>query len=260
MSSFAQPSSEVNDVPIPGIHRILFFDSVTSTNEGAKQYAAKDEKEGIVLVAQQQTKGRGRHHRTWISPRGGLYFSVLLRPSFHEYLSLFPLLSAVSIASTLEFYDLHPSIKWPNDVRINGKKIAGILVESSLQGKNVEYVIVGMGINVNQTTQHLPVDTGATSLYRELGRTIDRQELLYHILNEFQQMYAVWQKHQFDDIVNTWKLWTDTLGKQVNIHTASTMMTGTAVDIDKYGRLLLQTQTGEKVISAGDCHYLRHSP
>jgi len=257
MSPPAKPSSELLNVPVPGIPKILFFESVASTNEVAKQYATGNQQEGVVIVADKQTHGRGRHNRTWVSPEGGIYFSVLLRPSFHEYLSLFPLLAAVSVASTLESYDLQPSIKWPNDVHLQGKKIAGILVESSLQGKKVDYVIVGIGLNVNQTAQQLPVDVAATSLFIELQEKIDRQELLFRALHEFQQMYTLWKHHKFDDIVKKWKGKTDTLGKQVSIQTQSSMLIGTAVDVDTYGRLLLQAGGQQHVISSGDCLYLK---
>ena len=257
MQQIPHPLSTSTDVPIEGVNKIYFFDTVDSTNTIAKVFSQQGEPDGSVVVAKQQIKGRGRHARTWVSTVGGLYFSVLLRPPCTAYLSLFPLLSAVSVASTLASYQVQAAIKWPNDVHIKGKKIAGILVESSLQANHVDYVIVGIGLNVNQTRDHFPQDLSATSLFLEKGEPVDEQQLLYHMLSSFQTLYHLWRQEEYEQIIMKWKQWTDTVGKEVEIHLQKDILQGKAVDVDSYGRLLLNTGDQQHVISSGDCLYLK---
>jgi len=257
MQQIPQQTSTMTAVPIEGIQKILFFDEVDSTNIIAKHLAQRNEEEGTVIVAEEQTQGRGRHSRKWVSSKGGLYLSLILRPQETTTLSLLPLFSAVSIACVLESYGLHPSIKWPNDVRIGDKKIAGTLVESSMQGNQVHYVVVGIGLNIRQSKKQLPPEANATSMVLEQAKTDSMDQVLFRILENFQQVYLQWKQGKTKEIIDEWKHRSDTLGKQVRIYTEQTVLEGVAVDIDSLGRLLLTTSSGKQhTISYGDCQHL----
>src|SRR3989338_3252756 len=170
--------------------RILYYETLDSTNNLAMTFAKEGAEEGTVVVAEYQTKGRGRFNRKWVSPRGkGLLFSVILRPSFPaSSASILTHLAAQSVAEVLKMdFNLPAKLKKPNDVLVNGKKIAGILTESSTIRRRIEYVVVGIGLNVSTGRNHFK---GATSVSLETGQKADKNQILDRILAVF------WAKYQ----------------------------------------------------------------
>ena len=159
----------------------------------AKEYARKGYPEWTVIVAEEQTSGRGRMNRKWVSPKGGLWFSIILRPKFEpKYVIHIGLIIALSITEVLiEKYNLDAKVKWPNDVYIdNVGKIAGILVESSITGFKIDFIIAGIGLNTNVDKKHLEV-LKATSLLELLGKRVDNKNILRYIIDRIKLYYSL---------------------------------------------------------------------
>ena len=242
------------------IKKLLVFDEVDSTNSTAKELAQAGAEEGTVVIARKQHHGRGRFNRIWQSPEGGVYLSIILRPKKStEKISLLSFVAALAVVKTIESYSLHTTIKWPNDTRVNGKKIAGILLESEIKGDEIIYVVVGIGINLNTDKKHLSPDIQpqSTSMSHELGAPIDYHEFLRTFFIHFEKTYLLFVDRHFDKIINEWKSHTDTLGKTIHVQTSTETLQGLAFDIDPQGFLLLRTENGEiKKILSGDCLYM----
>jgi len=174
-------------------YEVIRLGVVGSTNDVARGLASEGWPEWTIVVAERQTSGRGRFGREWISPPGGLWFSIILRPGLApEDLQLLPLLAALAVAKTLNgLYGLEAEIRWPNDVLIRGRKICGILVENSFSGDKILFSIVGIGINANFRLEELPggVRERATTLLEELGRPVDLEELLSSTISSFRSCY-----------------------------------------------------------------------
>lgn len=258
--SFIEKSSEFSkNLAVGFVKKLLVFQNLDSTNLTAKDLARGGAEEGTVILAQTQRKGRGRFDRSWQSPEGGVYLSLILRPHIvPEKVSLLPIGAALVVAKTIESYGLHPTIKWPNDVRVNGKKIAGILLESEINGNTLTYVIVGIGVNVNIDSRLLSDDIRlrSTSLKTEIGATVEYFEFLGRFFREFDEFYHRFMKQQYDKIIEEWKSYSDTLGKVIRIQTSVSSIQGTAIAVDQSGFLLLRTEKGDiQKILSGDCLY-----
>jgi len=242
------------------VKKLCVFDSLDSTNSTAKELALAGAEEGTIVIAQTQTHGRGRFDRIWQSPEGGVYLSVILRPIVSpERTSLLSFVAALAVTTTLESYGVHVTIKWPNDVRVNGKKIAGILLESEVKGPTVNYVVIGIGINLNVNLIRLSSDlrSRSTSMLSELNHAIDAYEFLTRFFLQFTSFYTHFKEKHYNYIVNQWKIKTDTIGKIIRVQTPFVTLEGTALDIDQSGFLLLKSDTGAiKKIMSGDCLYL----
>jgi BirA family transcriptional regulator, biotin operon repressor / biotin---[acetyl-CoA-carboxylase] ligase len=241
------------------VKKPFVFDSVDSTNLSAKDLAKEGAEEGTVVLAKVQRQGRGRFERRWESPEGGVYLSIILRPSVPpQKASLLPFVAALAVAKTINSYGVHATIKWPNDVRVKGKKIAGILLESEGEGPKIAYVVVGIGINLSVDLESLPTDlqTRSTSLHHELGHPVESHEFLQIFFMTFEHSYEVFKGQRYTEVIDEWKTHSDTLGKNVRVQTMAGTMQGTAVDIDQSGFLLLRTANGEtKKVLSGDCLY-----
>jgi BirA family biotin operon repressor/biotin-[acetyl-CoA-carboxylase] ligase len=241
------------------VKKLLVFERLDSTNSTAKELARTGANEGTIVIAQTQNQGRGRFERIWESPEGGVYLSFILRPRTPaEKVSLLTFVAALAVTKTVNSYGLHTSIKWPNDVRVNNKKIAGILLESEVNGHTINYVVIGIGINLNLDREKLPADirSQSTSMTSELGHPLDYYEFLTAFFKQFEVFYALFIKQQYERIVDEWKTSTDTLGKTIRVHTSAETIQGLAFDVDQLGFLLLKTEKGEiRKILSGDCLY-----
>jgi BirA family biotin operon repressor/biotin-[acetyl-CoA-carboxylase] ligase len=220
----------------------------------AAEEAAAGAPEGTVVLAEEQTAGRGRMQRTWVSPPGvNLYFTIVLRPSLNQlrYLAVIAPLS-VSLAIE-ETTGLFPRIKWPNDVLIEGKKVAGMLLESMITGEDVASATHGIGINCNlDAAAHEEIRDIATSLKTQLGRDVSREEVLAATLNHYESLYEALRRGEV--ISMDWKQRLDTLGKQVRIERAGGGFdAGTVVDADSDGSLILRRDDGAHIrIESGE--------
>ena len=243
---------------------IIFLETATSTNDVAMELAAQRENpEGIVVIADTQTKGRGRFGRTWISPPGvNFYFTVILRPSIppHEA-ALITLMAAVAVVSAIrEFTGLKAEIKWPNDILINGKKTGGILSEMKSASSRISYLAVGIGINVNMSLNDFPEDISAlsTSLKIESGEIFDRVELLGKIFAELERTYKILLKGNKGALINDWLRLNSTLGNKVIVKNHDRIISGIAENINDSGELIIRLPSGEtETVSAGDVTILK---
>lgn len=235
---------------------ILFYPVIDSTNTVGFNKAPFS-KEGLVILAESQSKGKGRLGRTWVSPPGvNIYMSIILKPPIElQDATLITLMAAVSCAIALrKISGLEITIKWPNDLMINGRKIGGILTELKSELKKIVFAVVGIGINVNAELNDFPEDVKhlATSLKNETKRGFSRTEVIIELLNEINKWYAELINNR-KIIINKWKELSSTIGKKVKIATAQETIEGIAEDIDEKGMLILRLQTGEqKKIISGD--------
>jgi BirA family biotin operon repressor/biotin-[acetyl-CoA-carboxylase] ligase len=241
------------------VKKFYVFDTLDSTNSTAKELAVAGADEGTVVVARVQKQGRGRYDRLWQSPEGGVYLSLTLRPNISpENLSLLPFVAGLAVAKTMDSFGLRTIIKWPNDILVNGKKIAGILLESEVEGSTVKYVIVGIGMNLNIKMNVLSSDIQprSTSMMHEKGSPVDYHEFLRSFLIQFEADYSLLTNHQYERIITEWKNHSDTLGKTVRVQTSTEVIQGVACGIDPSGFLLIRTDNGRiKKIYSGDCVY-----
>lgn len=228
---------------------IEYHESIGSTNERAKALGIAGSPEGCIVVAEEQTAGRGRLGRSWVSPFAeGLFVSLLLRPPIKPWEApKLTLLSAVAVQRAIrEVCGAQTKIKWPNDLELNGKKVCGILVEMGMEMDAVSYVVVGIGINANLRVQSLPDDVRqrATSLRHELGRPIDRVALLASLLSYLEKLYDVSLSDNFNTVLELNRRLSATIGRRVRVLGAQEQWEGEAVDIDQNGALLVRRADG----------------
>lgn len=237
--------------------KIYHLSVVDSTNNYAKILAKNNEKEGTIIIADKQTGGRGRKQRAWVSQKGGLWFSVLFRPSIPPTKAMqVTMCAACAIAEAIEKQTpCSPSIKWPNDILINKKKVCGILTELSAELDSINYLIMGIGLNVNN---QLPksLQSIATSIQEETDSTQPLVPLFISIITCLERFYAALVKNDFSTIRDTWVHYSSTLGEIVNVKTEKEEITGKAIGLAENGELLLRTKHGEKKIITGDITYL----
>jgi BirA family biotin operon repressor/biotin-[acetyl-CoA-carboxylase] ligase len=255
-----QKQKRTGRMPVPLIigRDIRVFQETTSTNDIVEKLARDGVKEGVVVFAESQTKGRGRLGRKWISPeRKGLWFSILLRPNLRpQEATQLTVASAIALRRAIQAETgLKPEIKWPNDILIRGKKVAGILTELGAELDKVRYVILGIGIDVNLDANEFPADLkkSATSLKIETGETISRAELATAILRELDKDYLRVCGHLFTDVADEWEENCTTIGKSVVVQIGGRKIRGRAESLDDDGALLLRTEHGHlERITGGD--------
>jgi BirA family biotin operon repressor/biotin-[acetyl-CoA-carboxylase] ligase len=249
-----------------GRGRIDYFAQTDSTNVRARAVAAEGAPEGTIVVAEEQLQGKGRRGRAWYSPAGeGIYISVILRPRVQPYEApQLVLMTAVAAAETLLAHAaVAATIKWPNDILVGGKKIAGILTEMSLDMDRIDYVIIGLGLNVNTPAEGLPPEIAgiATSLRAETGRIFPRAELLRSYLENLERYYALFQARNFEPIRQRWLELSRIIGKQVKIAGIEQTYEGEVVEIDPNGFLILKSPDGTiQRILAGDVSLIGECP
>ena len=235
---------------------IIYFKEIDSTNREARDLAEKGAPEGSLVLSEAQTKGRGRKGRTWFSPsKGGIYISLILRPTISPAEApKFTLLTAVAIAEALlSMTPLNINIKWPNDILINGKKIAGILTEMSTEMDAVNYIVVGLGLNVNTPKFPDEIQEIATSILIETEKIFPRVKLIQEYLKWYEAYYDIYKETGFDSIINRWKDLSNIIGKKVEVQVVGNQFIGEALDIDGDGALILKDdQGGVHRIISGD--------
>ncbi|HSW57760.1 MAG TPA: biotin--[acetyl-CoA-carboxylase] ligase [Dehalococcoidales bacterium] len=225
---------------------IRHFVQVSSTQDIASELAKKGLPEGTLVIAEMQTQGRGRKGREWISvPDGGLYFSLILRPKLlPSQVVQIPLIASVAVVKAIKnTVPLNPEIKWPNDIFVGDKKAGGILTEMSSEIDGVNYVILGVGLNVNIPASFLAEKTGgiATSLINEVGKPVSRTQIMRHFLVQFENIYNQFVTSGFSSVREEWKNLNNTIGAWVKISDGTREFEGEAVDIDERGFLLVRT-------------------
>ncbi len=240
--------------------RLLFFQQVGSTMDEARLRAERGTEEGTVIVAETQTASRGRQGRNWVSRSGNLYLSVVLYPSIQTLPYLNSLCGVAVVRAIANISGLKPRIKWPNDVLLNDKKVAGLLVESAIAGDLVHHSIVGIGINVALDADEIDeIAGGAISLNHASAGDIPRDELLREILQQLDALYI--QLNHGNSPVEEWEELLDTLGQRVRVTWQGEEYVGFADGVDTQGSLLLRQDDGRvRTLAAGDAMSLRQAP
>ncbi len=244
------PAEIENALATKYVGRELYcFNEIGSTNDMAARLTEKEVPEGTVVTAEKQTAGKGRLGRTWASPeRSGLWFSVILRPKISPYHS--PKLTFIAGLSVLDAIKKvtgeDAELKWPNDVMLRGKKLCGILTEMKAEMDIVNYLIIGIGINVNLSKNDLPesVRGRATSLKMELRKDVPRVKLLAEALKSLEEYYELFKQEGPEPIIKKWKRKCATLGRKVKIQSGGELIEGIAEDIDGDCALLVRLADG----------------
>ncbi|RLF17265.1 MAG: biotin--[acetyl-CoA-carboxylase] ligase [Thermoprotei archaeon] len=221
----------------------VYFEQVSSTQSVARQLAEEGAFEGTIVVAETQSAGKGRYNRKWFSPKGGIWMTVILRPNLSpSMIPIMGLMMGVVVTEAInKEYKVHALVKWPNDVLIGCKKVCGILIEGSVQGSSLEYILVGIGINANNK---LPSDVMGISLREIIGKSVLRIPLIITLCRILDRYYSLLVNNPSQEVVDKilakWKALSHTLGRKVRVTLCSGRdVIGKAVDVDSLGNLLL---------------------
>jgi len=244
-------------------HKLYYYPETGSTNDEAYRLGLAGAEEGTVVIAESQTKGKGRLARSWHSPAGcNIYTSLILRP--HLTPAVVPqisLVAGVAVAELLEQYcPGKVELKWPNDVLIAGKKACGILAQMKMSGSTVDFVVLGIGINVNIGADQFPEDIRkiATTLAVSAGREISRPELIISLYENLAKWYKKLLQNGFASIKEKWLSMAPMIGRNVQVMFRDEAVSGRALDLDEDGSLIILTAKNEKLkISAGDATILK---
>jgi len=240
-----------------------YFDSINSTQNQAMKMTSDSKNNGAIIIAQKQTGGKGRLGRRWISPKGGIWLSVILYPEFDiSVVTLFPIASALALSKALEkCFDINPELKWPNDITIKGKKVAGILVDASLESNKIENIVLGVGINFDVNIKEMeknlknnPNFYGVSSL-RKFKKDTTSVHLLQTFLVELEKIFDLLNVGQTKKIIKEWTKRSSTIGKNVELTTKEGKISGKAIKIDDDGALVISDKKNTRVI-AGDIIHL----
>lgn len=242
---------------VPDFFCILHFPTIDSTSDEVKRLSVAGAPEGTLVWASQQTAGHGRFGRSWISPRGNLYFSLLLRPELppQETMQL-TFVAALALAEAiLQTMPARTAVtcKWPNDVLISGRKVAGILLESSLDGDGrVDSLVIGIGVNIASHPPVHHVHYPATSLWAEGARTETAQSMLERFCSSFLVRLGEWREHGFSPVRDAWRARAESLHRPIKVQLDGDTMVGIFADLDATGALVLQQERERRVVFAGD--------
>jgi BirA family biotin operon repressor/biotin-[acetyl-CoA-carboxylase] ligase len=245
--------------------KIYYFDIIDSTQNFALKLSQKSHENGSIVIAERQTKGRGRLNRKWISPKGGIWLSILLRPRFElSHTSLFPMITSLSLAIAIEkTLKVRPELKWPNDLMLKGEKIAGILIDAAIESNNIEYLVIGVGINfriqpdkISKFINNSQREYRITTLVKE-DQDGNPVELVQQFLFELEHLYNKVISNSIEEIKKEWIKRSSTIGKKITATTTTGLLKGKAIGIDETGALLLSNRGKIQRLLAGDITYNR---
>ncbi len=243
--------------------KVVAFQSVASTNSTAQNLAEQGATEGTIVVSEKQTKGKGRFSRHWYSiEKKGIYCSIILRPNFNpEDAPGLSLMTAVAMADTCkQFTQASVQIKWPNDILLNSKKAAGILTELSAEKNKINHVIIGIGMNINHTTDdfHDEIKSTATSLSLESKTQINRVQFLQKFLVNFENYYMQYNQDRLTSILTKLRDYSSLIGTQIHLEYGNDIIDGKVLDINQDGALLLDCDGEIKTINSGEVTILKN--
>jgi len=235
--------------------KMSYHKQLNSTNSYAKSLSKADMHHGMIILTDHQKSGRGRVSRFWFSPpEKGLTFSLIILPKINIRKSgLFSILSGVAIAECLIEYGIPVKLKWPNDVMVDGKKIAGILCESKISGQLVNAVIIGIGLNVNDKLNEYPFDLQniVTSLQHITGTNYRREDILTNILFHFEELYKLVTNKQESILVKKWLSYNQHLGQKITFHQNDTLISGLFLGITPYGEAIVEINGKQEILMSG---------
>jgi BirA family biotin operon repressor/biotin-[acetyl-CoA-carboxylase] ligase len=244
-------------------HKLFYYSKTTSTNDKAFELGIAGMPEGTAVIADSQSRGKGRYQRSWYSPPGAnIYTSLILRPQITpSEASMIPIMAGVAVAEVLNFYcSGRISLKWPNDVLINSKKVCGILSQAKMEMRKIDFIVLGIGINVNIGYNQFSktIRDSATSIAIENGRKISRQDLVISLYENLEKWYKKLQKKRFGAIKQKWLKLSPMIGRIVQVKFSDETWEGKATGLDDDGSLILLTGENKEIkISAGDATIMR---
>ena len=241
-----------------------YFDSIDSTQNQALKMAEDVANDGTIIVAAKQTGGRGRSGRKWVSPKGGIWVSIILHPTFDiSITTLFPIASALALSIAIEkTFSIQPELKWPNDLTIKGKKVAGMLVDVSLESNKIENLVLGVGINFDVNTKQIEKSLKGTPNFYGVASLSDQKQnikpiqLVQTFLIELEKIYKSLNAKQTKKIISEWTVRSSTIGKNVELNTSDNKIKGKAIKIDDDGALVVSENNKNHRIIAGDIIHL----
>jgi len=241
-----------------------YFDSIDSTQNQALKMAQDVANDGTVIVAAKQTGGKGRDGRKWISPKGGIWISIILHPKFDiSITTLFPIASSLALSLAIEkTFSIKPELKWPNDLTINGKKVAGMLVDVSLESNRIENLVLGVGINFDVNAKQIEKALKGTTNFYGVSSLSDQKQnikpiqLVQTFLLELEKIYQALNKKQTKKIISEWTSRSSTIGKNVELNTVDSKIKGKAIKIDDDGALIVSENNKIHKVIAGDIIHL----
>jgi len=241
-----------------------YFDSIDSTQNQALKMAQDVANDGTVIVAAEQTGGKGRDGRKWMSPKGGIWLSIILHPKFDiSITTLFPIAASLALSIAIEkVFSIKPELKWPNDLTIKGKKVAGMLVDASLESNKIENLILGVGINFDVNVKQIEkVLKGTPNFYGVSSLSDQKQnikpiQLVQTFLLELEKIYNALNEKQIKKIITEWTLRSSTIGKNVELNTVNSKIKGKAIKIDDDGALIILDNNKNHRVIAGDIIHL----
>jgi BirA family biotin operon repressor/biotin-[acetyl-CoA-carboxylase] ligase len=240
--------------------RIYYFDILDSTQNFAIELASKKIESGTLVISEKQTHGRGRQDRKWVSPSGGIWLSLILHPEFEISVStLFPLITSLALAMAIEkILKIKPKLKWPNDVTINDKKVAGILVDASVESGKIDYLVLGVGINfkinpteIEKMIKHTANYYGVTTLLKK-NENMNPIKLVQRFLLELEKLYQISLKKESAFFIREWTRRSSTIGKSISITLPNETLRGKALRIDDDGALVISNKGKTRRVIVGD--------
>lgn len=245
-----------------GQQDIYYFKEIDSTNTKAKQLATDSAAEGTLVISETQTGGRGRKNRNWFSkPHKNIHLSLILRPQIApSEAPALTLMTAVALSEAItELTDIDIKIKWPNDLLVNKLKLAGILTELSTDMDSIDYVVIGIGLNVNINHAEFPEELSqiATSILAETDEKLVRVNILQNFLRLFEKYYNIFIKDGTEKILKRWKELSNVIGRDIEIEMIDKTVKGKVIDIDEQGVLVIEDKSGQRQnIFSGDLRIL----
>lgn len=244
--------------------KAYYFDLIDSTQNQALKMSEDSANDGTIIIAAKQTGGKGRLGRKWISPKGGIWFSIILQPKFDiSITTLFPIASSLALSYAIEkTFKILPELKWPNDLTIKGKKVAGMLVDVSLESNKIERLVLGVGINFDVDTKQIEKSLKGTSNFygvaslSEQKKKIKPKLLVQTFLVELEKIYELLNSKQTKNIISEWTKRSSTIGKKVELNTVEGKIKGDAIKIDDDGALIISKKNNTSKIIAGDIVHL----
>jgi BirA family transcriptional regulator, biotin operon repressor / biotin---[acetyl-CoA-carboxylase] ligase len=242
-------------------NKIYYFETIDSTQDFALKLTSKHYENGSLIIAQKQIRGRGRLNRKWFSPKGGIWLSILLKPNFEiMQVSLFPMMTSLALAIAIEkVLRLKPKLKWPNDVMLNNKKVAGILVDASVESNQIDYIAIGVGINFKIEPKAITklINKKGSEITTLVNQNQNRDPVLFlqAFLFELERLYNKLIANNIKEIKTEWEKRSSTLGKNVSVSTPSGQVKGKAIRLDGDGALWISQRGKMQRLLVGDVSY-----
>ncbi|MEW6043688.1 MAG: biotin--[acetyl-CoA-carboxylase] ligase [Thermoproteota archaeon] len=243
--------------------KIYYFDSIDSTQNFAATIARNQNEDGTLIISETQKAGKGRQGRTWISPKGGIWMSIVLKPSFDVgKVTLMPFAAAVALSNAIQkTLGVATELKWPNDLTLKGKKIAGMIIDASIESTRIESLVLGVGINfkidpsqIEKKIKHGPNFYGVATLVNQEDKT-KPVKVVQSFLEEFERILSLFASDKTQAIISQWMKKSSTIGRNVSIITPTETIVGRAVKLDKDGALIVRQNSKSLRVTAGDVSY-----